>query len=71
VGPLKHFVQQVQAQRSFAGAVEMWDEQKWVQQMRSAPLAPDAERQDLARRNLVGEMPKKRHLQEGLGAISP
>jgi hypothetical protein len=32
----------IQAQRSFAGAVEKWDEQKWVQQMRSAQFARHA-----------------------------
>ena len=51
VGPLKVFAQQEEAdpeQRSIANVVELWDEQKWVQQIRSARLAPDAEWQDLA-----------------------
>jgi hypothetical protein len=38
----------VQAQLSFVDVVEMWVEQKWVQQMKSVRLAPDAEWQDLA-----------------------
>jgi len=45
VGPLKTSGSRkkvIQAQRSFAGAVETWNEQKWVQQMRSAQFAPDA-----------------------------
>jgi len=50
VGPLKKLVQQGKAdagQRGIANVVEMWDEQKWVQQMRSVRLAPDAEWKDL------------------------
>ena len=46
MGPLKTSCsskKEVQAQRRLAGAVEMWDEQKWVQQMRSALSASDAE----------------------------
>ena len=43
----------------FAGAAEMWDEQKWVQQMRSAGLTPDAELKGLARRNLSHERAEK------------
>jgi hypothetical protein len=31
-----------------AGALETWDEQKWVRQMKSAQFAPDAELEDLA-----------------------
>ena len=51
MGPLKKLVQHGKAdagQSNIANVVEMWDEQKWVQQMRSARLAPDAECQDLA-----------------------
>ena len=35
-------------QSCLAGALETWDEQKWVRQMKSAQLAPDAELEDLA-----------------------
>jgi hypothetical protein len=52
VGPLKENScsgkKLIQAQRSFAEVVEMRNEQKWVQQMRSVRLAPDAECQELA-----------------------
>ena len=62
MGPLKNFasrkkVTQVRVVRR--RRFENMDEQKWVQQMKSAQFVPNAELEDLARRNLVREMGEK------------